>query len=618
VQQSGCGCLAKNLTDMVKDARRLTDGFTTLESGVDSGLAPSLIKPTQVASAVNAQMRGGYIKPRPGVNKRTLRFPGVDPALFEDAKFQGAHRYRTASGDDVLMAEIGGRMFKIDIANQFKVQDITIPGDPDSSLLEFSWMIQAEQFFLKQNGVSSPYIFDGATARRATPNEIPVGTVMAYVMGRIWIASPDRHQFVAGDLVYGPSGTATYNYRDAVLKMTENDLLARGGAFSIPDSAGQITAIVPIAVLDTSTGQGPLIVFTETHAFSINAPVDRAIWKLVTFPIETISMIGAGPVNQTVVSQVNSDLWFRSLQDIRSFIVARRNFQLGGQNTWSNSGMSDEIRTVLDFDQRQTLSHASSIVFDNRLLETISPVWTSKGTYFRGMVALDFATVSGIGRQSAPAWNGVWSGLKILQLITATVNKVERAFMFVLSAANKIELWELSRDARQDNGIKPIQWSFETRSFRFNDQGFGEKQLMTGQQAIDEVFGTVNFNLMFRPDQMPIWTPWISWSECAVSEDCSTPECGQPQVGPQQYRLQYRPKTKFPQPSDACNESVSRPMNLGFEFQAREEITGHCRFKNFLLHAHWRDESPAGECPTAGECVGVSGCDVNPFTYSAE
>src|SRR5678816_3732631 len=143
---------------MTKDPRRLTDGFTTLEAGVDSGLAPSLIKPTQVASAVNAQMRGGYIKPRPGVNKRTLRFPGVDAALFEDAKFQGAHRYRTSSGDDVLMTAIGGRMFKIDITNQFKVQDITIPGDPDSSLLEFSWMIQAEQFFIKQNGVSSPYI----------------------------------------------------------------------------------------------------------------------------------------------------------------------------------------------------------------------------------------------------------------------------------------------------------------------------------------------------------------------------------------------------------------------------------------------------------------------------
>ena len=65
---------------MTKDPRRLTDGFTTLEAGVDSGLAPSLIKPTQVAAADNAQMRGGYIKPRPGVNKRVLQFPGVDAA----------------------------------------------------------------------------------------------------------------------------------------------------------------------------------------------------------------------------------------------------------------------------------------------------------------------------------------------------------------------------------------------------------------------------------------------------------------------------------------------------------------------------------------------------------
>jgi len=603
---------------MTKDPRRLTDGFTTLEAGVDSGLAPSLIKPTQVAAAVNAQMRGGYIKPRPGVNKRTLRFPGVDSALFEDAKFQGAHRYRTASGDDVLMAEIGGRMFKIDIANQFKVQDITIPGDPDSSLLEFSWMIQADQFFIKQNGVSSPYIFDGATPRRATPSEIPVGTVMAYVMGRIWIASPDRHQFVAGDLVYGPSGTATYNYRDAVLKMTENDLLATGGAFSIPDSAGQITAIVPIAVLDTSTGQGPLIIFTETQAFSVNAPIDRAIWKLVTYPIQTISMIGPGPVNQTVVSQVNSDLWFRSLNDIRSFIVARRNFQLGGQNTWSNSGMSDEIRPILEFDQQATLNHGSSVNFDNRLLTTLSPVWTTHGTYFRGLTALDFSTVAGIGRQSPPAWNGVWTGLKILQILTATVNKTERCFMFTLSNANKIELWELSRADKQDNQSKRIVWSHEDRSLRFSDQGLGLKRLMTGQQSVDELYGAVNFNLQFRPDSYPLWLDWTAWSECAEFQECETPTCGSPQTGPRQLRLQYRPDIKFPKPPDSCEADVDKPFDLGFEFQVRQTIEGYCRIKKLVLHVHWTDESPLGECRGEGPCQTVAGCDINPFTYSSE
>jgi hypothetical protein len=227
--------------------------------------------------------------------------------------------------------------------------------------------------------------------------------------------------------------------------------------------------------------------------------------------------------------------------------------------------------------------------------------------------------VSGMARQSPPVWEGVWTGLKILQILTATVNKVERAFMFTLSAANKIELWELSKDAKSDNGgTKRIVWNRDDRSFRFNDNGLGLKQLMTADHAIDEVYGTVDFNVQFRPDQFPLWIDWHSWSVCANFQDCNTPTCGSPQVGPQQYQLQYRPDTKLPQPPETCNASVGTPVNLGFEFQTRETITGYCRIKKFVLNAHWRDESPLGECPTTEECQSVIGCNVNPFSYTAE
>lgn len=614
---------------MTSDKNRTSDGYGPLTGGMDSGISPSEIRSNQVAFAVNATMRGSFIAPRPGFNRRTLQFPSAsganDPALqssFEAGKFQGAKPYRKADGDDTIMIAISGRMFKVDIGKGFQVQDITIPGNPNSSLLEFTWMEQAEEFFVMQDGNSAPYIFNGAFARRGTPSEIPTGTVMAYVMGRLWIASPNRRQFIASDLVYGPSGTATYNYRDSVLKMTENALLSTGGAFSLPDNAGPITAMRAIANLDTSNGQGPLMVFTLTNAFSINAPVDRTLWKAVNFPIQSVAMIGPGPVSSNGVVNVNSDLWFRSSDGIRSLILARRNFQQSGQSTfpnvplsWANTPFSDEMRPILDLDQKETLDHASCVFFDNRLLETISPVWTERGTSFRGAVAMDFSVVSGIGRQTPPAWEGVWTGVRILQVLIATISKVERCFMIVLSPDNKIELWELSRADRNDNGTKRIVWSHDSRSMGFRDLGSGLKQLMYGQQWIDNVAGQVNFQVQFRPDQYPLWIDWTAWSECATMDNCSTPpSCSGP---PQSLRLQYRPDIRFPQPPNTCDVAGQKPVNLGFEFQVRETVTGYCRIKKVLLHAHDRDESPRGSCPTESACVSVTGCDTPVFTYSS-
>ena len=184
---------------MTIDKNRTSDGYSNLAGGMDSGISPSEIRVNQVAFAINATMRGSFIGPRPGYNRRALQFPdssgSTDAALqsrFETGKFQGAKPYRKADGDDAIMIAISGRMYKVDIGKGFSVQDITIPGDPNSSLLEFTWMEQAEEFFVMQDGNSAPYIFNGAFARRAAPNEIPTGTVMAYVMGRLWIASPNR------------------------------------------------------------------------------------------------------------------------------------------------------------------------------------------------------------------------------------------------------------------------------------------------------------------------------------------------------------------------------------------------------------------------------------------
>lgn len=192
----------------------LADGFTTLVGGVNSGQAPNTIGPDQVAFAVNATMRGGFIRPRPGVERKTLRFVdangAVDASLqaaFEDALFQGAYFYESAIVPCIL-ASIGGRIFRIAPglvtgAASMTVQDISITGDLNPSNLPQAWFAQADVYVPIQDGQSKPLIFDGAGLRRASAYEVPVGTVMEYGMGRLWVASPDQQAFVAGDIIGG-------------------------------------------------------------------------------------------------------------------------------------------------------------------------------------------------------------------------------------------------------------------------------------------------------------------------------------------------------------------------------------------------------------------------------
>ena len=225
----------------------VSDGFTSLESGVDAGRPPNAIGINQVAYAVNASLRGGFIESRPGFKPFTLDFNG-DAALqtaFEGGWFQGAAYYDPGG----ICCMINGKFYYIQI-DTGKVQDLT-PDDGGPTDCTKAWFQQAENYMIIQDGSTRAIIFDGGGARRssAEANEVPTGTAMAYSNGRLWVAKTDRKTLVAGDIVYGPSGTSEHGRRDAVLKFTENDFLNEGGEFSA--YGGNIRALKPIGVVDT-------------------------------------------------------------------------------------------------------------------------------------------------------------------------------------------------------------------------------------------------------------------------------------------------------------------------------------------------------------------------------
>jgi hypothetical protein len=588
------------------EKNRLSDGFLSLESGVDAGKAPNLLKGNNVAWAINTTFRGGWPTPRPGWVKRPLTFnsngqtgdlliPASDIQIaFENGRFQCGGGYRDDSGSSSAISMHGGRVFKINLSN-FSVEDISITANVGATLvtdynnpnLESAWTCQAENFFLIQDGQSRPFIYTGATARRAGDNEIPVARQMVYYMGRIWLAR--GREYSAGDIVFGPSGTSTFGYRDSILKVTENTYLNEGGAFGVPTDSGEIVAMVPIANINTALGQGELLVFTQNNVFATLVPQDRAVWKNTSQPLQRVVQLSNGGFAQDSIVNVNEDLFYRSNDGIRSLAYSVRN---SGQ--WGNVPISNEVTTILDQDAQGLLKFGSGVNFDNRFLHTVSPTNTQgHGVYHRALVALDFDLITGMLEKSPPAWEGIWTGLKLLKLFTVLHYGEHRCFAYVLNNSDKIELWELTTDSQVDNNGSDvrIQWSFDTRSMDFGNK-FDGNRLNSADLFCDQVSGQVDFDIDYRPDSYPCWQNWDSWSECAKTSVCleDITRC----MTIPNFQLQYRPMRQLVQPKDDFDPILNKLYRVGYEFQIRFNITGYCRLKQFRANAYRTEEAPYG------------------------
>jgi len=296
--------------------RRFTDGALSFEGGMDAGRVPQLIGPNQVAFAVNTTFRGGYASQRPGFVKQA--FTDEDGNALSGV-WQCARDYIDDDGFVWVIALVAGRVYRYNPQTN-TTDELTSECLYNPSNLLQGWMEQAENFLIIQDGESKPLIWDGQALRQADSNEIKTGTVMRYVNGRIWYSLPIGFEFRATDLVYS-DGT-----RAGVLKEEENQFLI-GGNFSVPSDGGPITAMAVPGNLDTALGQGSLLVFTPRYVFSVQAPLERDAWASVNYPIQAISLVSNGALGARSTITINGDVFYRSADGIRSFIIAHHDFK---------------------------------------------------------------------------------------------------------------------------------------------------------------------------------------------------------------------------------------------------------------------------------------------------
>jgi hypothetical protein len=389
--------------------------------------------------------------------------------------------------------------------------------------------------------------------------QIPVGRMGVYGLGRNWICLADGTSYIASDIVGGSSGTLVNRFRDSILNFTENKYLAGGGVFRVPSSGQSICAMRFPATLDSSLGQGPLQVLTQTTTFSCNAPVQRALWQDLTNPIQTQSLVGGGALAQNSTVAVNGDLFFRSTDGIRSLKLARQDFQ----TAYGNTPQSVEMNRILLDDDRTLLGYSSAIVFDNRLLMTAAPAQSVRGVYHSQLVALNLDPNSSLRVKAPPIYDGAWSGRNFMQLVVGSFNGIERAFAITYDTdTQKLGMTEIlptSSTNLFDNGDVRIRSSMESPAL-FYQQDASKRELLRlndGELIVSDVVGAVRFDVYYRPDYDKNWHSWRSF-EIPASPDY------QPRIGLGQPNLKE---------SDAA---TGRPYAVGYHFQVRIVITGSC------------------------------------------
>lgn len=395
--------------------------------------------------------------------------------------------------------------------------------------------------------------------------QLPPGRMGAYGIGRNAFSLIDGRQFVMSDAVGGSSGTQAFNYRDAVLNITENNYLAGGGNFIVPGGAGPTQAFKFTATLDASLGQGPLQVFTRNSVFSCQVPVDRLTWQDVTNPILTESLIANGSMSQNATFNVNGDLWFRSLDGIRSLVLGRRDFQTPG-----NVPQSQEIAPLLALDDPSLLDRASGCLFDNRLIITASPTTTSRGIVFKSLAVMNLDPLSTLRGKADPVYDALeWTGLNTFQLIEGVFEGTDKCFVPSYNAiSDSFELWEIlptANTAYLDDDTIRIVWDFDTASL-FKENAHVFKRLIDGEFYIDELQGQFDYQVWYRPDQYPCFTFWFSSTECQT----------QPTEG---ILPGFKPRLGLGEPPpSACDPSTNRPFRCGYTFDLRFIFTGKARF----------------------------------------
>jgi len=604
------------------------DGFTSIIAQ-DADTHPSYLPPSMVAESVNRTFRGGINRTRPSIRNIPIVAGTNQPSTIvndiQNGNFQGAYPYRAVNyqSTDGLLLSVSGKIYFLKIVGNTAYAYKLIEGN-DPGMMH-TWFVQAEDRVYIQNGYQNAIAWGGdlnVAAYRLNPylKKMPIGTIMEYAFGRVFVADK-FNQIYASDIIYGNGFTDTTNTEN----FTEIGYWAEGGAFATPAMMGNITGMKVMPQIGTNLrAQGMLVVLTSNGAFAMDVSIPRAQWA--TSQMQTISLLGRG-CTSPYLALANSELWFRSHDGWAFYSNSQSEFA----RYFSLRKLSREVNKWVANDTPWLKQFASTMFFNNYLISTVAPqTFRATGVeglnrYHRGMVVLD------LDQSSSPSpdaqltfrWNGIWTGFRPTQLLSAYILNEKRGFGFSFDTDNKNRLYEITTQHTDDygkNGTVAIESFFTSGRYDFAQSGasnkFLRKRITGGEMWLSEIKGEVTSRAEFRPDSYPCWSELKvpTTYGCNPCSPVVTNECYPRRSGDTYKRYKFN----SPDPSE-CNSISDIPTIEGSEFQLKISLTGAATVDRVRIMANIKnlEDSPIGDCPENDqECPDINCCPERYYDYS--
>ncbi len=495
-----------------------TDGQLSFDGGQDVSLPSTRLEPNKFVAGINVNTSKGVLTPRYAWQRKklTMQPGGYSYAFnkiadfefnFKTGLFQAFAPYRIGKTHYQLIV-INGLIYMLN-QKDFSVKVLTLNAETQLNPVQkrIYWGVTAK-YIVFADFPNRPIIIENGVARRSDAylNELPVLNLVTYNQNRA-VFSNGLNEFTAGD----PAGSPLA----PLAPITINEILG-GGPYAAEiykapsDFDDPISALTTLQSVDTSTGIGSAIVATQEQIFSYDTTQPRAEWVNLN-QFGTCLSYNAGIVDQLAQVNINSDLFFVPKDGTLRGLSAARD----EQKKWARTPMSLPVDNWVEYYDPDLVKYSRISYFNNKIFWTVRPTYTKALRMDKtpildichgGFVVLDMSNVSRGFGDTPPAWDGLWTGLRPMDML------INDNRMFVISKDSGVnEIYEVlpnqSVDRTDGGQRRNIRSTVYTRDY-FVKNVFQDKELKRVESNFTEILGDFKFDISYKPSDAPNFIPW--------------------------------------------------------------------------------------------------------------